>query len=61
MPESAIAHVSDTVQLKFGLSQDTATLGYGWWTWVLPGLTLVLILVCVNLLGDALDASVNPG
>jgi len=46
--------------LKFGLSQDTATLGYGWWTWVLPGLTLVLILVCVNLLGDALDASVNP-
>ena len=52
--------VSDVVSIKFGLSNDVAVLGFGWWTWVFPGLTLVLILVCVNLLGDALDAAVNP-
>jgi ABC-type dipeptide/oligopeptide/nickel transport system permease subunit len=34
--------------------------GLGWWTWFLPGLVLVLILVCVNLVGDALDAALNP-
>jgi peptide/nickel transport system permease protein len=36
------------------------TLGLGWWTWLAPGVTLVLLLVCVNLLGDGLDAALNP-
>jgi peptide/nickel transport system permease protein len=52
--------VADVVQFKFGLSNDVATLGLGWWTWFFPGLVLVLMLVCVNLVGDALDAALNP-
>jgi peptide/nickel transport system permease protein len=32
----------------------------GWWTWLFPGLLLALLLVCVNLLGDALDEALNP-
>jgi len=27
---------------------------------VFPGLTLVLILVCLNVVGDALDEALNP-
>jgi peptide/nickel transport system permease protein len=52
--------VADVVQFKFGLSNDPAVAGLGWWTWVFPGLVLVTILVCVNLVGDALDAALNP-
>ena len=52
--------VADVVQFKFGLSNDVAALGLGWWTWFFPGLVLVLILVCVNFVGDALDAALNP-
>jgi ABC-type dipeptide/oligopeptide/nickel transport system permease subunit len=52
--------VADVVQFKFGLSNDPATAGLGWWTWFFPGLVLVAILVCVNLIGDALDAALNP-
>ena len=52
--------VSDVVQFKFGLSNDPAALNLGWWTWVFPGLTLVLILVCPNVVGDALDEALNP-
>lgn len=32
----------------------------GWWTWVFPGALLALLLVCVNLVGDGLDAALNP-
>lgn len=32
----------------------------GWWTWLFPGLVLALLLVCINLLGDALDTALNP-
>jgi peptide/nickel transport system permease protein len=32
----------------------------GWWTWLFPGLVLAVLLVCVNLIGDALDAALNP-
>jgi ABC-type dipeptide/oligopeptide/nickel transport system permease subunit len=28
--------------------------------YVFPGLLLVLLLVCVNLVGDALDEALNP-
>jgi len=52
--------VADVVQFKFGLSNDVAALGLGWWTWFFPGLVLVLILVCVNFVGDALDSALNP-
>jgi len=54
--------VSDTVKFQFGLgsSYDIAIQNYGWWDWFFPGLVLVAILVCVNLVGDALDESLNP-
>ncbi len=52
--------VADVVKFKFGLSSDPASTGLGWWTWFFPGLVLVLILVCINLVGDALDAALNP-
>jgi peptide/nickel transport system permease protein len=32
----------------------------GWWTWVFPATVLALLLVCVNLVGDGLDAALNP-
>ena len=31
-----------------------------WWAWLFPAATLVLVLVCVNFLGDALDQALNP-
>jgi ABC-type dipeptide/oligopeptide/nickel transport system permease subunit len=52
--------VADVVQFKFGLSNDPSVLNLGWWTWVFPGLILVLILVCLNVVGDALDEALNP-
>jgi peptide/nickel transport system permease protein len=52
--------VADVVQFKFGLSNDPAAAGLGWWTWFFPGLVLVAILVCLNLVGDALDTALNP-
>jgi ABC-type dipeptide/oligopeptide/nickel transport system permease subunit len=52
--------VADVVKFKFGLSNDPAVAGLGWWTWFFPGLVLVVILVCLNLVGDALDAVLNP-
>lgn len=35
-------------------------LGLGWWVWATPAAALVLILVTLNLLGDALDTALNP-
>jgi peptide/nickel transport system permease protein len=32
----------------------------GWWTWTFPALALTLLLICVNLVGDELDAALNP-
>jgi peptide/nickel transport system permease protein len=32
----------------------------GWWTWAFPALVLALLLICVNLVGDELDAALNP-
>jgi ABC-type dipeptide/oligopeptide/nickel transport system permease subunit len=50
------------VKFKFGLASnsDVAALQFGWWTWFFPGVVLVVILVCVNLVGDALDEALNP-
>lgn len=35
-------------------------LGLGWWTWVPPAAVLAAIVICVNLVGDGLDAALNP-
>jgi peptide/nickel transport system permease protein len=32
----------------------------GWWTWLFPGLVLALLLVAINILGDAIDEALNP-
>jgi ABC-type dipeptide/oligopeptide/nickel transport system permease subunit len=50
------------VKFQFGLgaTYDVAIQNYAWWDWFFPGLVLVAILVCVNLVGDALDESLNP-
>ena len=29
--------VADVVQFKFGLSNDIAVAGFGWWSWFFPG------------------------
>lgn len=35
-------------------------LGLGWWVWASPMTALVLVLACVSLVGDGLDAALNP-
>ena len=45
--------------LKYGIG-DENTAGLRWWTWFFPAVTLVVVLVCVNLVGDGLDAALNP-
>ncbi len=35
-------------------------LGLGWWVWVGPAAVIVLILVCVNLVGDGLTEALDP-
>jgi peptide/nickel transport system permease protein len=31
-----------------------------WWTYVFPAIVLVLMLVCINFVGDSLDDALNP-
>jgi peptide/nickel transport system permease protein len=53
--------VSDVIQTKFASATTLVVPGSGsWWIWVFPSLVLALILVTVNLVGDALDAALNP-
>jgi peptide/nickel transport system permease protein len=42
-----------------GIGRNNA-LALGWWTWVTPMAALVAVLACVNLVGDGLDAALNP-
>ena len=42
------------------LSSLNASVWTVWWLYVIPSLTLVLLLVAVALLGDALDDALNP-
>lgn len=35
-------------------------LGLGWWVWAAPMVALVLLLACISLVGDGLDAALNP-
>jgi peptide/nickel transport system permease protein len=37
-----------------------SNLGLGWWTWVGPAVLLVIVLVCVNLVGDGLATALEP-
>ena len=54
--------VSDTVQFKFASPTTLVVPGTGLMVdLVIPALVLILILVSVNLVGDALDAAFNPG
>lgn len=54
--------VSDVIQTKFVTVPTLVVPGAGsWWVWVFPSLVLAVILVTVNLVGDALDAAFNPG
>ncbi|MGH2998225.1 MAG: ABC transporter permease [Gaiellaceae bacterium] len=53
--------VSDVIQTKFASPNTLVVPGSGsWWIWIFPSLVLALILVTVNLVGDALDAAFNP-
>jgi peptide/nickel transport system permease protein len=40
--------------------QGVFQFGEGWWTWASPAALLVLILVCINLLGDGLSDALRP-
>ena len=40
--------------------RNAFALGQGWWTWAGPAALLMLILVCVNLLGDGLVDALRP-
>jgi ABC-type dipeptide/oligopeptide/nickel transport system permease subunit len=35
-------------------------LGLGWWVWVAPAVVLAAIVICVNLVGEGLDAALDP-
>jgi len=35
-------------------------LNLGWWVWTAPAALLVILLVCINLVGDGLDLALNP-
>ena len=53
--------VQPTLGNLIGDSQfGSVTIGLGWWNLVAPAGTLVLILVCVNLLGDGLADALRP-
>jgi peptide/nickel transport system permease protein len=43
-----------------GAQTGSLTLGLGWWTLVAPAGLLILILVCVNLLGDGIADALRP-
>jgi peptide/nickel transport system permease protein len=40
--------------------QGVFQFGEGWWTWASPAVLLVLILVCINLVGDGLSDALRP-
>jgi peptide/nickel transport system permease protein len=56
--------------LGFGIADPTPSLGklvnggqsypQDWWLTVLPGLVLVMIVICVNFVGDGLRDALDP-
>jgi peptide/nickel transport system permease protein len=49
--------IADTTSTGIGPDNQ---LGLGWWVWVTPATVLVVILLCVNLLGDGLADALDP-
>jgi peptide/nickel transport system permease protein len=45
--------------ISTGVSQGVSLDRY-WWLWGLPGLVLVIMLICVNTVADSLDDALNP-
>lgn len=43
-----------------GGQRNVIALNWGWWTWAFPAVLLIVILVCVNLLGDGLADALRP-
>ncbi|MFN2629381.1 MAG: hypothetical protein ABR569_12205 [Gaiellaceae bacterium] len=46
--------VADTT--KYGLEKGSTY----WWLYVPPALVIIVILICVNVVGDSLDEALNP-
>jgi ABC-type dipeptide/oligopeptide/nickel transport system permease subunit len=56
--------------LGFGLKPPTASLGlliangenfpFSWWLTITPGLVIILVVLCVNLVGDGLRDALDP-
>lgn len=42
-----------------GLGLDNGVFTY-WWLWAFPAAALVLVLTCINFIGDSLDEALNP-
>jgi peptide/nickel transport system permease protein len=40
--------------------RNVFALGQGWWPWAAPAALLIMILVCVNLVGDGLSDALRP-
>ena len=49
--------IADVTKYGVGIRSPV---GYGWWMWAFPALTLVLVLVAFNLVGDGLDEALTP-
>ncbi len=55
------SEISPTLGNLIGDGQrNVFALGQGWWPWAGPATLLLLILVCVNLLGDGLADALRP-
>ena len=49
-----------TASLGTMFQEGTEVFAGTWWTAVFPGMAIVLIVLCVNIVGDALRASLDP-
>jgi peptide/nickel transport system permease protein len=55
------AEIQPTLGNLIGDGQrNVLELGWGWWTWAGPAVLLVVILMCANLLGDAVADALRP-
>lgn len=41
-------------------AQSMRVLSYCWWLWVPPGIAIILMVLAINLIGEALSKSFNP-
>jgi peptide/nickel transport system permease protein len=55
------AEIQPTLGNLIGDGQrNVLALGWGWWTWAGPAFLLIVIVVCVNLLGDGIADALRP-